>query len=142
MNRMQILKSKRGVAIENAVLFLLVIFLICALLTSLAVVGHYKVNIDNMVLLRDVEIEQIGDDFLASITAKQNFTQEYDNFAYSVAKVDKDAEDEADTLTLTVWYKSDESKNVVLYVEVDAELALAGQVKVIKWLYSLPTQTE
>ena len=142
MNKMQILKSKRGVAIENAIIFLLVIFLICALLTSLTLIGHYQVKIENMILLRDVEIEQIGDDFLASITAKQDFTQEYDNFAYLVAKVDKDAEDEADTLTLTVWYKSDESKNVVLYVEVDAELALAGQVKVIKWLYSLPTQTE
>lgn len=142
MNRMQILKSKRGVAIENAIIFLLVIFLICALLTSLTLIGHYQVKIENMILLRDVEIEQIGDDFLASITAKQDFTQEYDNFAYLVAKVDKDAEGEADTLTLTVWYKSDESKNVVLYVEVDAELADAGRVKITKWLYSLPTQTE
>ena len=140
MNKMQILKSKRGVAIENAIVFLLVIFLICALLTSLTLIGHYQVKIENMILLRDVEIEQIGDDFLASITAKQDFTQEYDNFAYSVAKVDKDTEDEADTLTLTVWYKSDESKNVVLYVEAD--LTADDQVKVIRWLYSLPTQTE
>jgi hypothetical protein len=67
MKLKQILKSKQGMALENAILFMLTIFLLRALLTSLTLIGHYQVKIDNRALLRDVEIEQIGEDYLASI---------------------------------------------------------------------------
>ena len=130
MNGKQILKSKRGIALENTILFMLVIFTLCALLTSLTVIGHYKIKIENMFLLKDVEIEQVGDDYLASIAADETFTLEYENYAYSVSESGN---------ALTVWQKSDESKTVVLYVE--AELT-GGDLKVNKWCYSLPTQTE
>ena len=48
MKLKQILKSKRGMALENAILFMLIIFSLCALLTSLTLIGHYQVKIEKM----------------------------------------------------------------------------------------------
>lgn len=126
-----ILKNKRGMALENAILFMLIIFSLCALLTSLTLIGHYQVKIEKMTLLQDVEIEQIGEDYLASIQAKEEFTQTYENYAYEVSESGK---------ALTVWRKTDENKTAVLYVE--AELTADEKVNVNVWRYSLPTGTE
>lgn len=128
MKLKQILKSRRGMALENAILFMLIIFSLCALLTSLTLLGHYQVKIEKMTLLQDVEIEQIGEDYLASVKAKTTFEQSYTNYAYEVRGN-----------ALTVWRKTDENKTAVLYVE--AELA-DEQLNVNVWRYSLPTQTE
>ena len=121
----QILKDKKGIALENAILFEIIIFSLCFLLTSLTLIGHYQVKIENLTLLNDVEIEQIGDDYLASVKAGEALTKDYTNYAYKVSGN-----------TLTVWHKNDESKSAVLYVE--AEL-VEGQLNVSKWRYSLPT---
>ena len=121
----QILKDKKGLALENAILFEIIIFSLCFLLTSLTLIGHYQVKIENLTLLNNVEIEQIGDDYLASVKAGEALTKDYTNYAYEVSGN-----------TLTVWHKNDESKSAVLYVE--AEL-VDEQLNVSKWRYSLPT---
>ena len=121
----QILKDKKGIALENAILFEIIIFSLCFLLTSLTLIGHYQVKIENLTLLNDVEIEQIGEDYLASVKAGEALTKDYTNYAYEVSGN-----------TLTVWHKNDESKSAVLYVE--AEL-VDEQLNVSKWRYSLPT---
>lgn len=121
----QILKDKKGIALENAILFEIIIFSLCFLLTSLTLIGHYQVKIENLTLLNNVEIEQIGDDYLASVKAGEALTKDYTNYAYEVSGN-----------TLTVWHKNDESKSAVLYVE--AEL-VDEQLNVSKWRYSLPT---
>lgn len=129
MKLRQMLKSKRGMALENAILFMLIIFSLCALLTSLTLIGHYQVKIEKMTLQQDIEIEQIGEDYLASVKAKTTFTDTYENYAYEV-----------DGNALTVWRKTDENKKAVLYVE--AELTADEELNVNVWRYSLPTQTE
>ncbi|MBQ2736900.1 MAG: hypothetical protein IJF26_05675 [Clostridia bacterium] len=130
MKLKQIFKSKRGVAIENAIMFMIVIFFLCALITSLTLLGFHEVKLEKALLLRDVEIDQIGEDFLASIEAKQAFNETYDKYAYKV-----------DGNVLKVWREKDTDKTVVLYVE--AELTADNQVNVKAWRYSeLPTQTE
>lgn len=121
----QILKDKKGIALENAILFEIIIFSLCFLLTSLTLIGHYQVKIENLTLLNNVEIEQIGDDYLASVKAGEALTKDYTNYAYEVSGN-----------KLTVWHKNDESKSAVLYVE--AEL-VDEQLNVSKWRYSLPT---
>ncbi len=130
MKLKQILKNKQGVAIENAVLFMIVIFFLCTLITSLTLLGFYEVKLEKELLLRDVAIDQIGEDYLASVEAQQAFNNTYDKYAYEV----KDN-------VLKVWREKDADKTVVLYVE--AELTADNQVNVIAWRYSeLPTQTE
>lgn len=127
----QILKSKRGMALENAILFMLIIFTLCALLTSLTLLGHYQVKIEKKALQQDIEIEQIGEHYLASVKAEADFEKTYTNYAYEVSENGD---------TLTVWRKTDENKRAVLYVE--AELTADKQLNVKAWRYSLPTETE
>lgn len=130
MKLRQILKSKSGVAIENAILFILVIFSLCALLTSLTLIGHYQVKYEKNLLIQDIEIDQIGEDFLECVKNNSKFQTTYKKYDY-VVNVNGNA--------LSVWLKDDENKNVLLYVE--AELT-DGKVIVNKWRYSLPEQTE
>ena len=61
MNLQKILKSRRGVALENALLFMLVIFSLCALLTSLTLIGHFQTRINKLTLENEVDLEQIFD---------------------------------------------------------------------------------
>ena len=65
MRTPRILKSKRGIAIENAVLFILIIFSLCALLATVALTQHYQTKIDKIRLEQEIELEQIGEEFLA-----------------------------------------------------------------------------
>lgn len=116
MKILSTLKSKKGMAIEHAIVFLIVIFTFCALLTSLTMYGHYRTKLDSTVLLNRVTAESIGEDFLAGAT-QDELTAKYENYACTVS----------DNI-LTV--KRGES--VVLYVEKD------GSGNLLCWRYSLP----
>jgi hypothetical protein len=106
---------------------MLIIFSLCALLTSLSLIGHYQLKIEKTVLLNDVEIDQIGEDYLASLkSGEEKFTESYENYEY---KVDGNA--------LTVWRKNDREGVAVLYVEAEVN---GEQVDVLKWRYSTPTE--
>ena len=129
MELIKILKSKRGMALENAILFMLIVFTLCALLTGLTLLVHYQVKIEKMTLQQDIEIEQIGEDYLASVKAKKIFEQSYTDYVYEVSRN-----------ALVVWRKADEKKTAVLYVE--AELTADEQLNVSAWRYSLPIATE
>ncbi len=121
------LRSKRGIAMETAILFMVLIFSLCFLLTTLAMIGHYRVELEHMTLLSDVAVEQIGEDYLASLKTTGNaesFAESYDDYDYAVSGN-----------ALTVWRKTDESKTAVLYVE--AELT-DGEISVMQWRYTLP----
>lgn len=137
MKLKQILKSKSGVAIENAVMFILVIFSLCALLTSLTLIGHYQVKYEKNILKQDIEIDQIGEDFLkylASNPENKEFTLNYDNYTYQLGKSES-------IYKLTVWLGTDDEdktpENVLLYVEAVVTVT-DGKVIVNKWRYSLP----
>lgn len=80
MKTLKILKSKRGVAIENAILFLLVIFMLCALLASITIIANFQFKIDNMVLKNDVDLDQIGEDFIAYLASDKTDFDTFDAF--------------------------------------------------------------
>lgn len=123
MKRTKLLKSKRGIALENAILFLLVIFSFCALLTGMVAIGHAQIKVDAAVLQRDVQIDQIGEDFLTSVRKEEKFTEKYDNYDYTV-----------EGSVLTVREKSDDTKTV-LYVEATM---VSNTLTVTAWRYSAP----
>lgn len=123
MKRTKLLKSKRGIALENAILFLLVIFSFCALLTGMVAIGHAQIKVDAAVLQRDVQIDQIGEDYLTSVRKGAKFNENYDNYDYTVTGS-----------VLTVREKSDDTKTV-LYV--DAEMK-NNTLTVTAWRYSAP----
>ena len=71
-----ILKSKRGAAIENAVLFMLIIFALSTIIMTLSLIQHYQNKIDETLLKQDIELEQIGEDFLAYLESGETPTTE------------------------------------------------------------------
>ena len=128
MRLKQILRSKRGATLSNAVFFMLIVFSLCTLLTLVAMVGHYQIKLEKNDLLKDVSIDQIGEDYLASAKKGEEFSVTYDKYSYEVLEN-----------SLTVWRKNDSSRSAVLYVELSTG---AEGVSVVKWQYSLPTKAE
>ena len=99
----RLLKDKKGMAIESAIIFMIIIFSFCALLSSLTLWGHYQTKLDNTVLLNKVTVEQIGEDFLSGAT-QEYLTTKYENYAITLSE---------NILTVK------RSDTVVLYVEKD-----------------------
>ena len=119
----KILKSKSGVALENALLFMLVIFSLCALLTSLTLVGFFQTRINQLTLENEVELEEIGEDYLYHVKkgTKNEFTISDEKYAFEI-----------DGDFLVVWLK-DNPDNIVLLVEAKLE---DGHVLVSQWRYT------
>ena len=63
------LRSKKGLALESAVVFMLVILALCTLLITLAVMGRYQLRSAQAEMFHDIEKEQICEDFLAYVSA-------------------------------------------------------------------------
>lgn len=123
-----ILKSKRGIALENAILFLITTFTLCAMLTTFTLIGRYQANIENTVLKRRVAVEQIGENFVNSDNKKE-FIVSSDTYGCSVT-----ADQSSDPISLKVFHKSNESK-ILLYVKVSGDT-------VVEWVYNPAETTE
>ena len=132
MKLKQLLKSKSGVALENTLLFMLVIFSLCALLTSLTLTGFFQTRINKITLLNEVELEQIGEDYLSHVESKSAnaFTLRNEHQEKYACSVEGDV--------LSVWHKDDQNAKVVLLVE--ARITDEGQLTVVQWRYSQPAQ--
>ena len=63
------LRSKKGLALESAVVFMLIILALCTLLITLAIMGRYQLKSAQAEMFRDIEREQICEDFLAYVSA-------------------------------------------------------------------------
>ncbi len=84
----KLLKNKRGMAIESAILFMLIVFMFGFLLTGVAMVSHLRVKVNDTLLKREMEIEQIGENFvrmneqqfedmIGSFNGKYNYTANF-----------------------------------------------------------------
>lgn len=132
MKLKQLLKSKSGVALENTLLFMLVIFSLCALLTSLTLTGFFQTRINKITLLNEVELEQIGEDYLSHVESESEnaFTMRSEHQEKYACSVEGDV--------LSVWHKDDQNAKVVLLVE--ARITDEGQLTLVQWRYSQPAQ--
>ena len=129
-----ILKSKRGIALENAILFLIITFSLCALVLTFTIIGRYQSQIERALLEQKVALEQIGEDFLADNLSvfENNPEYKYGDYRYRV-------EEEGDLETLSVYHSANADK-VLLYVEIRVTVENSNrQVNVLKWRYSEPT---
>ena len=68
---MKHVKNKRGLALENAILFMVIIFSLCTLLTTFAVIGNRRAKIAKETFLERVATEQILEDVLAGSPAER-----------------------------------------------------------------------
>lgn len=118
MKPRRILKNKKGIALENAILFMLVVFSFCALITSVTLSGHNQIRLERIILENKVAIEQIGEDFLAGDTA-ETLNTKYEKYTCEVSEN-----------TLTVKNTDD---TVVLYIVKDGK-------RIVQWRYSSPEE--
>lgn len=120
---MKILKNKKGMALENAILFMLIIFTFCALLTSLTLYGHYHTKLEKVMMTNRVELDQIGENYLDSLINNTEFSTDSENYEIST-----------DNNILTVKNKNDK---IILYVQASND---DGNITVVKWCYGEPIQ--
>ena len=63
------LRSRRGVAMESAVLFMLIILALCTLVLTLSLMGRHQIKNQHNEIIADIEKDQIVEDFLAYVNA-------------------------------------------------------------------------
>ena len=63
------LRSRRGIAIESAVLFILIILALCTLIITLSLMGRHQLSNLSAEIRADIEKEQICEDFLSYVHA-------------------------------------------------------------------------
>lgn len=123
-----LIKSRRGFAMESALVFLLTVFALCALVTTLTLVGHNQSEFENSTVVSKVELEQIGEDFLAwRRNTQDTFSGESENYAYK-----------SEGNLLTVWSKSNTAM-VLLRVRLELEEGENGKWQIAEWS-TLPTK--
>lgn len=130
----KILKSRRGVALENAILFMILLFSLCALLTTLTVIGHNRLTLENNAQLRNAEIDQIGEDYIYSLKSGDDSLSKY------IGKYYYEIIEENNVSALTVWGGTDkETDSVILYIEAEKTVDGNGNetVSIKQWRYSL-----
>lgn len=131
----RILKNKRGMAMESAILFMLITLMFGLLLTGVIMNTHLRVKVNNTLLSREITIEQIGENFVHD---KQEFELTTEG-TYKNATGDKiDVGDyvayvkiNGSSKVLTLKNKSDKT---LLYIE-------ASETTATCWRYS-PKVTE
>ena len=119
----KLLKNKRGMAIESAIMFMLIVFMFGLLLTGIAMTSHLRVKVNDTLLSRELEIEQIGEYFVHS--TEQTCTDYIDSFNGKYTYTIGTTIEGNQTLTLK------RKEAIVLYVETDTN----KKIKV--WKYSI-----
>lgn len=127
MKLTRIFKSRRGAAMETAIVFLLSIFSLCALVTVLALTGNAQMRLENTLLTTKVEVEQIGEEYLVALgngDKLSSYTVEVNERIYYCNKNEN------------IFTIKNQKGTVVLYVEATKD---GG---VTKWCYTDPDATE
>ena len=76
-------KDKRGIALETAILFMVLVFSFCSLMSAVALTGHYQRRLDKSLVLTSVDIEQIGEDFVYAKRTGEEMP-EYEDYRYEI----------------------------------------------------------
>ena len=124
------LKSKRGAVMESALLFLLVIFLLCFLLTLVALSGHASTKLARTKLENRLALEQIAEDFIANPTTYADDPSD----AYTVT-VAEDETPEGTLYTLTVTAAAAPTPPVLLTVQLRVADAEGNPPTVLAYRY-------
>lgn len=116
--------TNKGMSIESAVVFMIVIFMFCSIITSLTLYSSYQAKTQNIYLERKIELDQIGENYVAYMRSKDsNVLFSINNSKYLI--------DTGTDNTLKVYYASDtEKSNPILSIQLD------NDKNIINWNYS------
>ena len=65
----KLLKNKKGFVLETAILFMLAIFSMCFLLSTLTITGHNRAKLEKIKIDNDILIDKIVEDYLLYISS-------------------------------------------------------------------------
>lgn len=116
--------NKKGIALETAIVFLVVIFSFCTLVSTTALVGSKQGKIEKIRIENKAKLDQIGEDFIAG-----KLQENYQGFTVKSSE---------DKLTLQVWYGSEASQDADLTVVL--EKGAGDKVTVKQWYYATINQ--
>lgn len=120
--------DRKGIAMESAILFMVVIFSLCTLLLSVSLIGRTQTRIDKNLALSQVGQEQMGENFLIALqNGEPPATYETEKYACTTATTPEGR------YTLTVRLK--DTNATVLYVEAAKE---GDTVRVHRWSKTTP----
>lgn len=135
---MKQLRNRRGVALESALLFLIVLFSLCSLLTTVAVVGRYQVKIENTALYNRVALDQVGEDFVrGKITENGSKTVDIDGRTLTLYYTVDILDSSNRKSRLKVWYGTSSDGDAVLTVETVETTVDPTNPKtmILSWVY-------
>ena len=115
---MNILKNKKGIALENAIMFMMVIFALCILIATLTLIGHYQKEIEVVTLNNKLELDQIGESFcehIANDKKAEDFVFNPSDYGLDSYNKNYDCDPKNNTLTVKA------GNTVVLYVAVNED---------------------
>ena len=87
----KILKDKKGAALEMAIIFMLVIFCFCTLLTTMTLTSRSRIKLEKVFFDMDLRTDQLVEDYILEIErviltkAKDNFDD--DNKIYKIDNI-------------------------------------------------------
>lgn len=131
--KLSLLKSKKGAALESAILFLIIVFTFCFLITSTTLLGRYQSKLDKTKNSLEFEREQLTENFLAYVKDEksektfEDYVTDNENDSYAFESQANILEDGATQYTLTVTRKSDKSE----FLSICAEKSADGTIKLL-----------
>lgn len=130
----RVLSGRKGAAMESALAFLIIAFLFCFLLTSVAFMGRFRASSEKRRTDAVMEREQIAEDFLAYLKTAGDTADTEDFLDYLVTLGDSvddkytvTVTNKSPDFTLTLTRKDDGGVMLELHAEIDA----GGKVTVI-----------
>ena len=146
---MRIWKNKKGIAMETAIWFILVIGVLCLMLTNLAMLGSYRTQIEKRDLEIRLELEQIGEDYLADLeeNGASTWGEEGDVGEYEYSLVQPEEAGNGIGI-FKVWKRTTHNKRtLVLYVKAQVTTETVENteetkisVDILSWRYSVPDE--
>lgn len=121
--------GNKGISIESAILFMLVIFMFCSLITSYTVYRSYQVKIDKLQIESKIELDNIGEQFLISL--KDNKINDFKTTYPNKDKYNVLVNVSSDINKITISHKKDVTNVLYIELKIDNE----NNVQILKWCY-------
>lgn len=121
--------GNKGISIESAILFMLVIFMFCSLITSYTVYRSYQVKIDKLQIESKIELDNIGEQFLISL--KENKINDFKTSYPNKDKYNVLVNESSDINKITISHKKDVTNVLYIELKIDNE----NNVQILKWCY-------
>lgn len=131
------IRSRRGAALESAIMFMMVLGLFSMLLSSFVVIRTRQGRVDQLYTQSRLDLDDIGNTFVASIESGKYSTNNADKFKGTCTGANSDIEylykaySGTETATLYVYNKND-VRTVLLCVKVHES---SGNITVTEWSY-------